>query len=65
MVKYPFQKYGYDPCLKPHGAGISRKSPAEQVAKIARIVQELIIDPATPDGAMKILGLRGQDKINF
>jgi uncharacterized protein (DUF849 family) len=40
-------------------------SNAEQVAKIARIAQELGIDPATPDEARKILGLKGIDKINF
>jgi len=35
------------------------------VAKIARIARELGIDPATPDEARKILGLKGIDKINF
>ncbi len=41
------------------------KSSAEQVAKIARIVNELGIDPATPDEARKILGLKGRDKVKF
>ena len=41
------------------------KSSAEQVAKIARIANELGIDPATPDEARKILGLKGRDKLNF
>jgi len=45
--------------------GKMAKSNAEQVAKIARIAQELGIDPATPDEARKILGLKGIDKINF
>ncbi len=45
--------------------GKMAKSNAEQVAKIARIARELGIDPATPDEARKILGLKGIDKINF
>jgi uncharacterized protein (DUF849 family) len=40
-------------------------SNADQVAKIVRIARELGIDPATPDEARKILGLKGIDKINF
>ncbi|HVO64997.1 MAG TPA: 3-keto-5-aminohexanoate cleavage protein [Syntrophales bacterium] len=45
--------------------GRMAKSNAEQVAKIARIAKELGIDPATPDEARKILGLKGIDKVNF
>jgi uncharacterized protein (DUF849 family) len=45
--------------------GVMAKSNAEQVAKIARIAKELGIDPATPDEARKILGLKGMDKVNF
>ena len=45
--------------------GAMAKSNAEQVAKIARIAKELGIDPATPDEARKILGLKGMDKVNF
>ena len=41
------------------------KSNAEQVEKIARIARELGIEPATPDEARKILGLKGLDKVNF
>ena len=41
------------------------KSNAEQVEKIARIARELGIDPATPDEARKILGLKGLDKVNY
>ena len=41
------------------------KSNAEQVEKIARIAGELGIEPATPDEARKILGLKGLDKVNF
>jgi len=45
--------------------GRMAKSNAEQVAKIARIAGELGIDPATPDEARSILGLKGIDKVNF
>jgi len=40
-------------------------SNADQVAKIARIAKELGIDPATPDEARQILGLKGLDKVNY
>jgi uncharacterized protein (DUF849 family) len=45
--------------------GVMAKSSAEQVAKIARIAKELGIEPATPDEARKILGLKGMDKVSF
>jgi uncharacterized protein (DUF849 family) len=45
--------------------GVMAKSNAEQVAKIARIAKELGIEPATPDEAREILGLKGADKVNF
>lgn len=45
--------------------GVMAKSNAEQVAKIARIAKELGIEPATPDEARKILGLKGIDQVNF
>jgi uncharacterized protein (DUF849 family) len=45
--------------------GQMAKSNAEQVAKIARIAKELGIEPATPDEARKILGLKGIDKVNY
>jgi len=45
--------------------GRMAKSNAEQVAKIARIARELGIEPATPDEARKILGLKGIDKVNY
>jgi uncharacterized protein (DUF849 family) len=45
--------------------GVLAKSSAEQVAKIARIAKELGIEPASPDEARKILGLKGRDKVNF
>jgi len=41
------------------------KSNAEQVEKIARIARELGIDPATPDEARKMLGLKGLNKVNY
>jgi uncharacterized protein (DUF849 family) len=45
--------------------GVMAKSNAEQVAKIVRIAKELGIEPASPDEARKILGLKGMDKVNF
>jgi len=45
--------------------GIMAKSSAEQVAKIVRIAKELGIEPATPDEARKILGLKGLEKVKF
>lgn len=41
------------------------KSNAEQVTKIIRIAKELGIDPATPDEAREILGLKGLNKVNY
>jgi len=35
------------------------------VAKIARIIGELGGEPATPDEARKILGLKGLNRVNF
>ena len=45
--------------------GVLAKSNAEQVAKIIRIARELGVEPATPDEARKILGLKGLDKVAF
>ena len=45
--------------------GVLAKSSAEQVAKIIRIARELGIEPATPDEARRILGLKGLDAVNF
>ena len=45
--------------------GQMAKSNAEQVAKIVRIAGELGIEPATPDEARQILGLKGLDQVNF
>jgi len=45
--------------------GVMAKSNGEQVAKIARIARELGIEPASPDEAREILGLKGRDKVSF
>ena len=41
------------------------RSNAEQVAKIVRIARELGIEPASPDEARSILGLKGLDRVNY
>ena len=45
--------------------GKMAKSNAEQVAKMVRMARELGIEPATPDEARQILGLKGIDKVNY
>ena len=45
--------------------GVMARSNAEQVAKIVRIARELGKEPATPDEARQILGLKGLDKVNY
>lgn len=45
--------------------GVMAKSNAEQVEKIIRIARELGREPATPDEARQILGLKGLDKVNY
>lgn len=45
--------------------GRMAKSNAEQVAKIVRVSRELGLEPATPDEARKILGLKGIDKVKY
>lgn len=40
-------------------------SNAQQVQKIRRIVEDLGAEIATPDEAREILGLKGQDRVNF
>jgi len=47
------------------GKGQMAKSNAEQVEKIVRIARELGIEPATPDEARQMLGLKGLDKVGF
>jgi uncharacterized protein (DUF849 family) len=41
------------------------KSNAEQVEKVIRIARELGREPATPDEARQILGLKGIDQVNY
>jgi len=41
------------------------KSNAEQVGKMARIIRELGSEPASPDEARQILGLKGLSRVNF
>lgn len=45
--------------------GVLAKSNAEQVEKIIRIARELDVEPATPEEARQILGLKGLDQVNF
>jgi len=45
--------------------GKMAKSNAEQVAKMVRIAQEVGVQPASPDEARKILGLKGSDKVAY
>lgn len=45
--------------------GVLAKSNAEQVEKIIKILRELDLEPATPEEAREILGLKGSDKVNF
>ena len=45
--------------------GVMAKSNAEKVEKIARIARELSTEPATPDEARQILGLKGLDNVNY
>ena len=47
------------------GKGQLAKSNAEQVEKIARIARELDCEPATPEEARKILGLKGLSNVDF
>ena len=47
------------------GKGVLAKSNADQVEKIVRIARELSLEPATPDEAREILGLKGLDKVNW
>ncbi len=47
------------------GKGQLAQSNAEQVAKMVRIAQELDCEPATPEEARQILGLKGLENVNF
>jgi uncharacterized protein (DUF849 family) len=41
------------------------KSNGEQVAKMAKIAKELGVEPATPDEARQILGLKGIANVSY
>lgn len=41
------------------------KSSAEQIEKAIRIARELGLEPASPDEARQILGLKGSDKVSY
>ena len=45
--------------------GVLAKSNAEQVSKIRKILEELGMQIASPDETRSILGLKGQDLVNF
>jgi uncharacterized protein (DUF849 family) len=45
--------------------GVLAKNSGEQVAKLIRIAREFGIEPANPDEARQILGLKGLDKVNY
>ncbi len=45
--------------------GVLAKSSAEQVEKAIRIIRELGYEPATPDEAREILGLKGIGKVEY
>jgi len=47
------------------GKGVLAKSNADQVEKIVRIARELSLEPATPDEAREILGLKGLGKVDW
>jgi uncharacterized protein (DUF849 family) len=45
--------------------GVLAKSNAELVEKMVRIIRELGREPATPDEARQMLGLKGKDKVKY
>jgi len=47
------------------GFGRLARSGAEQVERVVTMAKQLSIEPATPDEAREIIGLKGQDKVNF
>jgi uncharacterized protein (DUF849 family) len=47
------------------GPGKLAKSNAELVLKIRRILEELSLEPATPDEAREILALKGRENVHF
>ncbi|MEW6440999.1 MAG: 3-keto-5-aminohexanoate cleavage protein [bacterium] len=47
------------------GRGVLAKSSADQVRMVVNIAREMSLQPATPEEAREILGLKGIDKVNF
>jgi uncharacterized protein (DUF849 family) len=47
------------------GYGVLAKGSYEQVERVVHIARELSIWPASPEEARKMLGLKGNDKVNF
>jgi uncharacterized protein (DUF849 family) len=47
------------------GYGRFARSNADQVERIVNMAKQLSIEPATPDEARRMLGLKGLDKVNF
>jgi uncharacterized protein (DUF849 family) len=47
------------------GYGRLAEGSADQVERVIRIAKEMSIEPATPDEARQMLGLKGLDKVNF
>jgi uncharacterized protein (DUF849 family) len=47
------------------GFGRMARSSAEQVERVVTMAKQLSIQPATPDEARKILGLKGMHSVNF
>jgi len=45
--------------------GVLAKSNAELVEKAIRLAAEFDREPATPEDARRMLGLKGKDKVNF
>jgi uncharacterized protein (DUF849 family) len=41
------------------------RSSAEQVERVVTMAKQLSIEPATPDEARKIIGLKGLQAVNF
>jgi len=47
------------------GYGRLARGSYEQVERVVKMAEQLSIEPATPDEARKMLGLKGIDKVNF
>jgi uncharacterized protein (DUF849 family) len=47
------------------GFGRMARSSAEQVERVVTMAKQLSIEPATPDEARKIIGLKGLQAVNF